>query len=158
MKYTRAQCFYARDWLAWIWIVIFPALSALLMAVALGPAPPLGDFDADAKMYLTLLGISLLLGACVAALLGPFILGPIYHRRAVLNGYPYRPGDRVEILVGANRGCSVTVLEVRDWRGDLCVDPGGFVAPKGRTRFTYTEVMKTGEARVNIRVRVHFLI
>jgi hypothetical protein len=119
---TRAQRFFARNWLPWIWIVSFLALAVLLMASALGPVPELAGFGPDAKAYLLLIGIALLLGYCVAALLGPFVLGPIYHWRAEVNGAPFQPGDRVEILVGANSGRVARGAEVWDWRGSLRVD------------------------------------
>ena len=83
---------------------------------------------------------------CVAALLGPFILGPIYHYRGVLNGYPFQPGDRVQILVGANRDRIVQVVEVWDWRGDLRVNLGEFATPRARTFFQFTQVIKVTDA------------
>ena len=73
---------------------------------------------------------------------GPFILGPIYHYRAEQNGAPFHTGDRVEILVGANRGQVAQVAEVWEWRGDLRVDWGPSVARKGRTIFGLAQIIK----------------
>jgi hypothetical protein len=146
VKPTRAHYFYAQNWLARLWIVIIPALFVVLMAGALGPPPEISGLNADAKAYLFLLGISLLFGICVAALLGPFILGPLYHHRAELNGYPYRPGDFVEILVGPSRGRVARVVEVWDWRGNLRIDLGEVARPKSKTLFTFTEVIKRSDA------------
>jgi hypothetical protein len=146
MKPTRVHYFYAQNWPGWIWIVVFPVLSVALMAIGLGRPPEMVGLDADAKAYLVLLGIALVLGICVAALLGPFILGPLYHYRAEVNGYPYRPDDRVEILVGANRGRVVRVVEVWDWRGDLRVDLGEFAGSRARTFFGFAQVMKVSDA------------
>ena len=123
-----------------------PSLFVLLTARALGPAPEIAGFEADARSYLFLLGIALLLGFCAVALVGPFILGPIYHYRAELNGAPFQTGDRVEVLVGANRGHVARVAEVWEWRGDLRVDWGTSVARKSRTIFHLAQVIKVGDA------------
>jgi len=143
---TRTHRFFARNWLPRIWIVAFPALAALLMASALAPAPDLAGLGPDAKAYLLLIGIALALGLCVAALLGPFVLGPIYHWRAEVNGAPFQPGDRVEILVGANRGRVARVAEVSDWRSSLRVEFTEPVARMAKTHFDFTQVLKVGVA------------
>lgn len=57
-----------------------------------------------------------------------------------------RPGDRVELLVGANRGRVVRVVEVWDWRGDLRVDLGEFAKPRARTLFGFAQVIKRSDA------------
>ncbi len=145
MTPERARSFYARNWPARIWIVVFPALCVALMAVALGPPPELAGFKGDAKGYLLLLGLALLIGLCAAALLGPFLLGPLYHYRAERNGYPFHPDDRVELLVGANRGRVVRVVEVWDWRGDLRVDLGESARPGANTLFQFTQVVRVAE-------------
>ena len=147
MAATRVHYFYAQNWPARIWIVAVPSLCVLLMAGALGSPPEIAGFQPEAKSYLFLLGIALLLGICVAALLGPFILGPLYHYRAELNGYPFQPGDRVEILVGANCGRVVRVVEEWAFRGgELRVDLGEFAHPKARTSFHFTEVIRVDDA------------
>ena len=123
-------------------MMVIPSLFVAFMAWALGPAPEIAGFEPEAKSYLFLLGIALLLGFCVVALTGPFILGPIYHYRAEQNGAPFHTGDRVEILVGANRGQVAQVAEVWEWRGDLRVDWGPSVARKGRTIFGLAQIIK----------------
>ena len=133
MKPTRAQYFFARNWPARILVVIVPLLFAYLMARGLGPVPRLAGLGPEARSYLLLLGIALLLGLCVVALLAPFVLGPIYHYRAELNGAPFQAGDRVEILVGANRGQVARVVEVWDWRGNLRVEWDARVTRRNRT-------------------------
>jgi hypothetical protein len=95
-------------------MVAVPSLFVLLMAKPLAPAPEIAGFEGETKSYLFLVGIALLLGFCVVALVGPFILGPIYDYRAELNGVPFQAGDRVGILVGANRGHVARVVEVWD--------------------------------------------
>ena len=125
-----------------MFIVAVPTLFVFLMARALGPAPQIAGFGAEAKSYLLLLGLALLLGLCVVALTGPFILGPIYHHRAELNGAPFQAGDRVEILVGVNRGRVARVAEVWEWRGDLRVDWGSSEARARRTIFALTQIIK----------------
>jgi hypothetical protein len=139
---TRAHRFFAGNWLPRIWMAAFPALAVLLMASALGPAPELAGFGPDAKAYLLLIGIALALGFCVAALLGPFVLGPIYHWRAEVNGAPFQPGDRVEILVGATRGRVARVAEVWDWRGSLRVEFDPPAIREETTIFALTQVLK----------------
>ena len=126
----------------WIWIVAVPSLCAILMACALGPAPGIAGFERDAKDYLYLIGIALLLGICVAALTGPFILGPLYHYREELNGYPFQPDDAVELLVGANRGRVARVVEVLEGRGVVRVDLGEFATPGAKTLFRIAQVIK----------------
>jgi len=146
MKPTRVHYFYAQNWPARIWIVIIPSLCVVLMARALGTPPKIGGFQADARSYLILLAIAWLLGLCVAALLGTFILAPLYRYRAQLNGYPFQPGDRVEILVGASRGRVVHVVEVCDWRGSLRLDLGELASPRARTSFHFAQVIKATDA------------
>jgi hypothetical protein len=116
------------------------------MASALGPAPEIAKFGPEAKSYLFLLGIALLAGICVAALAGPFILGPIYHHRAELNGAPFQAGDRVVVLVGARRGQVARVTEVLEWRGYLRVDWGSSTARKSREVFQLAQVIKVDVA------------
>ncbi len=146
VKPTRVHYFFAQNWLARIWVVAIPSLSVLLMARGLGPAPEFAGFEAEAKNYLFLLGIALLLGLCVAALVGPFILGPIYHYRAELNGAPFQTGDRVEVLVGANSGRVARVAEVWEGRAHLRVDWDPAVARKSKTVFHFAQVIKVGDA------------
>ena len=121
------------------------------MASALGTPPDLSTLGAEAKSYLFLLGITWLLGLCVAGLVGWFILGTLYHYRAEFNGYPFRPGDHVEILVGANRGRVVQVVEVWDWRGNLRVDLGEFARPGARTYFHFAQVIRADDAEPHVR-------
>jgi hypothetical protein len=146
MKPTRAHYFFAQNWPTRIWIVSVPSLFVVLMARALGPVPEMAGFEAEARNYLFLLGIALLLGFCMVALTGPFILGPLYHYRAELNGAPFQMGDRVEVLVGANRGQVARVAEVWEWRGDLRVEWSSSVARKGRTIFHCAQVIKVRDA------------
>jgi len=150
MKPTRAHYFFAQNWPVKIGIVLVPSLFVVLMARALDPAPEIAGFDAEARSYLFLLGIALLLGFCVVALMGPFILGPIYHYRAELNGAPFQTGDRVEVLVGANRGRVARVAEVWESRSDLRVDWNSSVARKGRTIFHFAQVIKVADAEPSV--------
>jgi hypothetical protein len=150
VKPTRLHYFYAQNWPAWIWFTAIPLLAVLLMAKALGTTPDLSALEVEAKSYLFLLGITWLLGFCVAGLVGWFILGPLYHYRAELNGYPFRPGDRVEILVRANRGRIVLVAEVRDWRGDLRVILPESASRKGKTMFHFAQVIKVNDAEPSV--------
>jgi hypothetical protein len=143
---TRAHRFFARNWLPGIWMTAFPTLAVLLMASALAPAPELAGLGPDAKAYILLIGIALALGLCIAALLGPFVLGPVYHWRAEVNGAPFQPGDRVEILVGANRGRVARVAEVWDWRGSLRVEFAEPVPRKDKTIFALTQVLRISAA------------
>lgn len=142
--------FYAQNWPAWIWFTVVPLLCVLLMASALGTPPDISALGAEAKSYLLLLGITWLLGYCAAGLVGWFILGPIYHYRAELNGAPFQTGDRVQILVGQNRGRVVRVAEVRDWRGDLRVDLGELANRKGKTMFHFAQVIKVDDAEPSV--------
>ena len=50
--------------------MVIPSLFVAFMAWALGPAPVIAGFEPEAKSYLFLLGIALLLGFCVVALRG----------------------------------------------------------------------------------------
>lgn len=147
MKPTRAQYFFARNWPVRILVVAVPLLFASLMARALGPVPTLAGLEPEARSYLLLLGVALLLGFCVVALIAPFILGPIYHYRAELNGAPFQTGDRVAVLVGANRGHVARVVEVWDWRGDLRVEWDASVSRRNRTIFGFAQVIKVAEAQ-----------
>lgn len=146
MKPTRIHYFYAQNWPARILFWMFPMLCAVLMAIALGAPPNLHDFGADARSYLLLIGLAWLIGYFVAPLLGWFILGPIYHHRAELNGAPFQAGDMVELLVGRERGQVVRVAEVWDWRGDLRVDLAAVPGRSASAIFAFTQVMKASDA------------
>ncbi len=146
MKPTRMHYFYAQNWPAWIWFALAPLLCVWIMASALGPPPDFSTLGAEAKSNLVLLGFAWLLGFLVAVLLGWFIFGPIYHYRAELNGAPFQPGDRVQILVGRDRGRVVRVAEVWDWRGDLRVALGDLAGRKGRTIDDFVQVIKVTDA------------
>ena len=145
MKPTRAHYFFARNWLGWIWIALVPSVCVLIMACALGPPPQLAGFAPEAKSYLFLLGIASFIGLCFAALLGPFILGPLYHHREILNGGPFKVGDRVEILVGRNRGHIATVSEVWDWRGSLGVVFADAVPSSEKTIYRVVQVIRADD-------------
>ena len=146
MKPTRSHYFYAQNWPAWIWFTVVPLLPALLVAIALGTPPDFAAPGSEAKSYYTLIGITWLLGLCVAGLVGWFVLGTLYQARAEINGYPFHAGDRVEILVGANRGRVVRVVEVWDWRGNLRVDLGEFARPGARVHFHFAQVIRADDA------------
>lgn len=146
VKPTRLHYFFAQGWPATILLVVVLSIFVSLAVLALGPAPQLVGFGAEARSYLFLLGIALLIGLCVSALLGPFILGPIYDRRAALNGAPFHIGDRVEVLVGRNRGSVARVSEVWESRGSLRVEWDNSVARQGRTTFGFAQVIKVSEA------------
>jgi len=150
MKPTRIHYFYAQNWPAWIWFAVAPLLGVLIMASALGAPPDLTTLGAEAKIYFFLLGLAWILGYLAAGLLGWFLLGPIYHYRAELNGAPFQPGDRVQILVGRDRGRVVRVAEVRDWRGDLRVDLGELADLKGRAIFHFAQIIKVTNAEAPV--------
>lgn len=78
--------------------------------------------------------------------MGWFVIGPLYHYRAELNGYPFQPGDRVLLLTGANRGWVAPVKEVWDWRGTLVVDFADAPRPKANKYFGFVEVIKADRA------------
>jgi hypothetical protein len=143
VKLTWVHHFFARNWPARLFAVAVPSLFVVMMAKLLGPAPEIVPFEAEAKSYLFLLGMALLLGLCVVALAGPFILGPIYHHRAELNGAPFLPGDHVTILVGPNEGQVAHVAEVWEWRGDLRIKWEPSAPRKGKTIFQFVEVIKS---------------
>jgi hypothetical protein len=118
---TRWHYFFAHNWPGRLWITLVPLLCVVLMAWALGPAPPeLSRFGPDANRYLMLLEV---------------------------NGGPFQPGDRVRILVGRYRGHIATVIEVWEWRGDLRVDLGARATSKRPTAvFGLPQVIKVTEA------------
>ena len=146
MTPTRWHYFFAQKWPFWLWIILVPLLSAALMASFLGTPPAdLAEFGPDAKRYIFLVGMGLLLGYFAGGLLGYFVLGPVYHYRAELNGAPFRTGDIVQILVGRNRGRIVRVTEVTEGRGVLKVDLGES-NPKGKPiYYEFTEIVKADD-------------
>jgi hypothetical protein len=122
----------------------------LIVARALGTPPVLSTLGPEARSYLFLLGITWLLGFCVGGLVGWFILGPLYHYRAELNGYPFRAGDRVEVLVGANRGHVVRVAEVWEQRGEVRVELPESASRKEKTVFHFAQVIKVNDAEPSV--------
>ena len=112
MKPTRAHYFYAENWPQRIWLVAWPLASAALMVAALGPVEMTWP-------YMKPVLLAAAAGFFTGGLVGVFVLGPMYWHRAVVNGVPFVPGDRVEILAGRDRGRVATVAEYIDYR--LCV-------------------------------------
>lgn len=139
---TRLHYFYAQNWPAWIWFTVAPLVPVLVVARALGTPPDLSAFGPEARSYLFLLGVTWLLGYLVSGLVGWFIFGPLYHYRAEVNGYPFRPGDRVEILVGPSRGRVVRVADVWEQRGEVRVEAPESAGGKKRTVYQFTQVIK----------------
>ena len=142
MKPTRLHYFYAQKWPIWIWIICAPLLCVALMASALSPPASFSPTEPETRSYLFLLAIAALLGWAAGALVGKFVLGPIYFHRAQLNGAPFQPGDRVEILVGPNRGRIVQVLESWHWRGTAKVDLGEGAAPIRKNTFSSKDIFE----------------
>lgn len=145
MKPNRLHYFYAYKGPVWICIIVVPMLFVALMAGALGSPTSLTPGEAHPKGYLLLLGLAWLLGWASCALVGPFVLGPIYFHRAQLNGAPFQAGDPVEILVGPNRGRVVRVVEPLNGRGMVKVDFGEQPGLK-REWFEETQLLKSQES------------
>ena len=125
MKPTRAHYFYANNWPQRIWLVAWPLAAAGLMILVLGPAPDMSTpLSRDARGYLKLLGLAAAIAFLLGGLIGVFVLGPMYWHRAQLNGVPFAPGDRVEILAGRDRGRIATVAEYNDYRMYVKLEDG----------------------------------
>lgn len=153
MKPTRLHYFYAYKLPVWIWIIVVPQLCVVLMAKGLGPPPALCPPGTEAGSYLMLLGLAWLLGWAGSALVGPFVLGPIYFHRARLNGAPFQVGDPVRILVGPCRGRVVRVLASVDGRGMVTVYLGETVGGKRKRRrdtFEETQLLRVIEIGNNL--------
>jgi hypothetical protein len=124
MKPTRLHYFFAREWppllagvvvcLRFFTWIVGPSIYRIVVLRDWGQLPWLAVY----------LFIAVPSAPCIALLFMAFILGPIYHWRAAkFNGAPFRPGDRVRILVGPHRDRVTRVRSLA--RYDLlCVELG----------------------------------
>jgi len=141
VKPTRAQYFYAANWPARIWLVAVCLLSAAVALLASGPITPLLETTSGLKLLAGVLGLSLLLGYCVAILLGWYVLGPFYRARAIRNGAPFQPGDLVQVLSGRHRGRIARVYA--EWQGECVrVDLGEEEKRRLRDIFSQIELLR----------------
>ncbi len=127
--------FYARKWPVWLWMILIPLSCTVLMSGLLGSPPSLSPLTPEAKSYVLLLALAWMFGWAGGALVGPFILGPIHHHRAQLNGAPFQTGDLVQVLVGPYRGRVTRVLEPLDGQGLVKVDLAQQAQRSWKSRF-----------------------
>ena len=149
-RITWVQRFYAYRGPFWLWMTLMAILGLLLVSLFIPAPPDLFDSSPEARDYFILLLLMGLIGLAGCALVGPFILGPLYYSRARLNGAPFAVGDTVQILRGRQRGRKFRVVEVRDWRNTLRVDLGGKPRETWRDYFSqeyygYLDVLKVSE-------------
>jgi len=111
MPPSRLQLFFARDWPLKIWFTLIPLLFVITSMRVCGWPPAIGFLG-----LLFIVVVSFVAGVFSALLSALFILGPLYHDRALKNGAPFRIGDRVRILVGPHRGRVTRVYST--WQGD----------------------------------------
>lgn len=113
MEITQRQRWFAEN-LPWrVWCRTFEALGAA-GGLAVGGAWAFSSgWSWTGIGYGVLCGLAgLFLGTMLSFLCGWFVLGPLYHHQACLNGFPYAIGDEVQILAGKHRGRRGRVYEL----------------------------------------------
>jgi hypothetical protein len=107
---------FARDWPLKGYLVV-SAGSCLAAAVhACQPSIALFKDWRYALLFLVATVVAPVLGFFLALPFASIVIGPFYHFQAWRNGAPFRPGDRVRILVGPHRD-RITRVRSR-WQGD----------------------------------------
>jgi hypothetical protein len=140
MKPSRTQYIFARNWpLKACWL----AVTIVSVSVAASVCQPNKAFFHD-WIYTSLFLVSVLLAPILGFFLSlPFtwlVIDPLYNFRATLNGAPFRPGDRIRILVGPCRGQVVRVYDVWDSRKQVRVALDEYTAHEGV--FSFTQVCR----------------
>lgn len=141
MRPTQAHYFFAKTWPL---TLLQTACSLAAAAVSVCVCQPSLEIFTDTSAALGLLSVGALgalLGWQVAILAGWFVLGPIYRDRALKNGAPFQPGDRVRILVGPHRDHVARVYAL--WQGpSVRVDVGEKEKKNLKDIFAPTELLR----------------
>jgi hypothetical protein len=142
MKPTRLHYFFASDFppnlvggaLLW-WLVAVVVRMIYRFAIS-----PLRDWMEFMWLIIMIL-IVFPAGACGILLFLLFFVAPIYHWRAAKNGAPFRPGDRVRILVGPYRDRVAQVYA--EWRyNQVRVDLGELEKALHRDHFAPYQLLR----------------
>lgn len=116
MEPSYAQRFFAGRWPGRIWFGGGALLSSVGFVWGAGFEPGIIRDMGMVGRYGALAIIGAVLGSCLAAFPGMLFWGPLLHGRALLNGAPFRKGDRVQIVGGKFDGVQSEVYA--EWRGD----------------------------------------
>lgn len=149
MTPSKVQYFLAQDWLAKVWMTIFPVLGA-------GVAVYASEIASSATTHLSSffwLICLLILGAAIGwfggILTGSVVLGPFYMAVARWNGAPFHPGEQVQILTGPYRDRILTVYAAYRDPDKVRVELGEEAKKKWTDVFPATEVCRVSQRVLN---------
>lgn len=107
---------FARDWPLKAYLGLCSALCLAAAVYACQPSPTLFKDWLYVLVFLAVIVVAPVLGFFLALPFAFAIVGPFYHLQACRNGSPFKPGDRVRVLVGPYRN---RLTQVRSrWQGD----------------------------------------
>lgn len=114
---------FAHDWPTKIYLGACSGTCLVLAILACRPSLELFKDWQYVLLLIVAVVIAPVLGFYLALPCEFLVLGPLYRVQERRNGGPFKPGDRVRILVGPHRGKVTTVR--KSWQGGrLCVDLG----------------------------------
>jgi hypothetical protein len=136
---TAVHYFFAADWPIKIWFGTVPLLFfGMLNDVNL--ISLFSDLGYFFQNIVHVILLSILVFLC-SAVIGWPIIGTIYHYRELENGGPFKVGDYVQILVGANKGKVAQVYST--WQGSsVRVDLGQDLKDELKDIFSSTQLIK----------------
>jgi hypothetical protein len=142
MKPSFMQLFFAQHWPAKFWLAVVAVVSVFLAGQACEPSlSSLRDWH-FLILFAVVLVLAPIFACCTSVILIGIILGPIYRLRGRMNGAPFQVGDKVQILVGPNRGRVVPVDAVWKERGQVCLELGGPREKGVQFAFSYFQVYR----------------
>jgi len=141
MQPQKIHYFFAENWPLKIWISLITLFTAV---AAVAACDAHFSILRDWRIILWLTAVFILalpVGYFTAILLAWFVLGPIYYGRALKNGAPFHPNDKVLILVGPYRGYISRVY--KSWQGDsVRVELGQKAKDDFKDIFGPTQILK----------------
>jgi hypothetical protein len=143
MKPTLAQKFFASKWPLSLWFASTSLGTVLfLLNIENFNLRDLSDWNTVA-LYLLLIVTSAALGFMFGAV-GSGFIGRLFHWRALVNGGPFKPGDRVQIIGGTHDGVLTHVYS--GWQGaSLRVDLGDEAKEKFQDIFFPAQLLRVSQ-------------
>lgn len=141
MSLSPIRYAFAHDWPTKIYLGACSGTCLVLAILACRPSPEMIKDWQYVLLFLVIVVIAPVLGFFLSLPYAFLVLGPLYWVQERRNGGPFKPGDRVRILVGAHKGMVTTVR--KPWQGGrLCVDLGAQAEAEYSDVFAPTQLLR----------------
>jgi len=156
MKMSPIRYAFAHNWPTKIYLGACSGTFFVLTILACRPSLELFKDWQYVLLFIFAVVIAPVLGFYLVLPCGFLVLGPLYRVQERRNGGPFKPGDRVRILVGAHRGKSGIVqadLQQYGLRVTLASDDGNITKSKA-TELLYspTQLLRERSSGVDERM------